>query len=64
LCTLGVTLVEGGYFNLGKFGFTASTTPAGTLTGTIKLQGVNLDAVGNKGDIDMWSLGLLYSFGR
>ncbi|TAK85325.1 MAG: porin family protein [Betaproteobacteria bacterium] len=131
--------VEGGYFNLGKFGFTANTTPAGTLTGTIKLQGVNLDAVGilpitekfsafgrlglqyaqakdtfagtgavsvsnpnpkksdanykmglgvqydftgslglraeweryrvddavgNKGDIDMWSLGLLYSFGR
>jgi OOP family OmpA-OmpF porin len=38
--------IEGGYFNLGKFGFTANTTPAGTLTGTIKIQGVNLDAVG------------------
>jgi OOP family OmpA-OmpF porin len=38
--------VEGGYFNLGKFGFTANTTPAGTQTGSIKLQGVNLDAVG------------------
>ena len=38
--------VEGGYFNLGKFGFTATTVPAGTLTGNIKLQGVNLDAVG------------------
>jgi OOP family OmpA-OmpF porin len=38
--------VEGGYFNLGKFGFTANTAPPGSLTGTIKLQGVNLDAVG------------------
>ena len=38
--------LEGGYFNLGKFGFTANTVPAGTLTGSIKLQGLNLDAVG------------------
>ena len=38
--------VEGGYFNLGKFGFTANTTPAGTFTGTGKFQGLNLDAVG------------------
>jgi OOP family OmpA-OmpF porin len=38
--------VEGGYFNLGKFGFTANTTPAGTFTGTAKFQGLNLDAVG------------------
>jgi OOP family OmpA-OmpF porin len=38
--------VEAGYFNLGEFGFTASTVPAGTLTGTMKVQGVNLDAVG------------------
>ena len=38
--------VEGGYFNLGKFGFTATTVPAGTLNGDIKLQGLNLDAVG------------------
>jgi len=40
--------LEGGYFNLGKFGFTATTAApnAGTLTGSIKLQGVNLDAVG------------------
>lgn len=37
--------VEGGYFDLGKFGFTA-TVPAGTLTGNIRLKGVNLDAVG------------------
>ncbi|HLQ27207.1 MAG TPA: OmpA family protein [Acidiferrobacterales bacterium] len=38
--------LEGGYFDLGKFNFTATTVPAGTLTGTIKLRGVNLDAVG------------------
>jgi OmpA-OmpF porin, OOP family len=38
--------LEGGYFDLGKFGFTAITAPAGTLSGTIKLKGVNLDAVG------------------
>jgi OmpA-OmpF porin, OOP family len=38
--------LEGGYFNLGRFGYTATTTPAGTLTGRIRLQGLNLDAVG------------------
>jgi OOP family OmpA-OmpF porin len=38
--------VEGGYFNLGKFGFTANTTPAGSFTGSAKFQGLNLDAVG------------------
>jgi len=38
--------VEGGYFNLGKFGFTANTTPAGTFTGSGKFQGLNLDALG------------------
>jgi OOP family OmpA-OmpF porin len=38
--------VEGGYFNLGEFGYTATTVPAGSLTGKIKLQGLNLDAVG------------------
>jgi OOP family OmpA-OmpF porin len=39
--------VEGGYFNLGKFGFTANTTTAGSsLTGTGKFQGANLDALG------------------
>ncbi len=37
--------LEGGYFDLGKFGFTAATVPAGTLTGKIKLRGYNLDAV-------------------
>ena len=38
--------LEGGYFHLGKFGFTSTTTPAGTLHGQIKLQGLNLDLVG------------------
>lgn len=38
--------IEGGYFNLGNFGFTATTTPAGTFTGDIKLNGFNIDAVG------------------
>lgn len=38
--------VEAGYFDLGRFGFSATTVPAGTLNGSIKLRGVNLDAVG------------------
>ncbi len=38
--------LEGGYFDLGKFGFTATTIPAGTLSGSIRLNGLNLDAVG------------------
>jgi len=37
--------LEAGYFNLGKFGFSSATTPAGTFSGQIKLQGVNLDLV-------------------
>lgn len=38
--------LEAGYFNLGEFGYTATTAPAGSLSGKIKLQGVNLDLVG------------------
>lgn len=38
--------IEGGYFDLGKFGYTATTSPPGTLTGDIKLKGLNLDLVG------------------
>lgn len=38
--------VEGGYFDLGKFGFTSTTLPAGSLHGQIKLRGFNLDLVG------------------
>jgi OOP family OmpA-OmpF porin len=37
--------VEAGYFRLGEFGFNATTTPAGTLDGRIKLHGLNLDLV-------------------
>src|SRR5450830_811040 len=32
--------VEGGYFDLGRFGFMATTVPPGTLSGTIKLKGL------------------------
>jgi OOP family OmpA-OmpF porin len=38
--------LESGYFNLGRFGFTADTLPPGSLTGSIKLQGANFDLVG------------------
>lgn len=38
--------LEGGYFDLGKFGYTATTVPAGTLRGNIRLKGLNLDTVG------------------
>ena len=38
--------LEGGFFDLGKFGFNATTVPAGSLNGSIKLRGVNLDLVG------------------
>jgi len=38
--------VEGGYFDLGKFGFKATTLPPGMLSGDIKLRGLNLDLVG------------------
>ncbi len=38
--------LEGGYFDLGKFEFTANTVPAGTLRGNIKVEGLNFDAVG------------------
>jgi OOP family OmpA-OmpF porin len=119
--------VEGGYFDLGKFGYTATTLPPGTLNGEITLPlserwsaigrvganyaqardhfsgtgavvvgnpnpskrqanyklGLGLqyaftealavraeaeryrinDAVGNKGDVNMFSLGLIYRFG-
>ncbi|WP_425259587.1 OmpA family protein [Rubrivivax sp. RP6-9] len=38
--------VEAGYFNLGRFGYSATTTPAGRLDGQIKLDGPHLDLVG------------------
>ncbi len=39
--------LEGGYFNLGRFGYQAALTPAGSVDGKIRLQGVNLDLVGS-----------------
>ncbi len=53
--------LEGGYFNLGDFGYTATMAAptAGTLNGRIKLQGVNLDAVGMLPITDKFS-----AFGR
>jgi len=38
--------LEGGYFDPGKYGFAATTVPAGTLSGSIQLRGLNLDAIG------------------
>lgn len=38
--------LEGGYFDLGEFDFTANTLPTGTLKGDIKLRGLNVDAIG------------------
>ncbi len=51
--------VEGGYFNLGKFGYTATTVPTGTLRGNAKMQGLNLDLVGRLPLTDTFSV-----FGR
>jgi len=38
--------LEGGYYDLGKFGFTATTVPAGTLSSEIKLKGLSFDILG------------------
>ena len=38
--------LEGGYYDLGQFGFAATTLPTGTLSGNIKLRGLNFDVVG------------------
>ncbi len=39
--------VELGYFNLGKYGFANTTTPAGVLAAEVRAQGANLDLVGS-----------------
>ena len=38
--------VEAGFFDLGSFGYTATTIPAGSLSGDIRVKGLNLDLVG------------------
>ncbi|MEO8407483.1 MAG: OmpA family protein [Oxalobacteraceae bacterium] len=47
--------LEGGYFDLGKFGYKATTVPAGTLSGNIKIRGLNLDLVGTLPVTDKFS---------
>ncbi len=48
--------VEAGYFDLGNFGFTANTTPAGTLNGSTRIRGLNLDLVGSLPITERWSV--------
>ncbi len=48
--------VETGYFDLGRFGFDATTSPAGTLTGSSRIKGLNVDIVGTLPITDSWSL--------
>jgi OmpA-OmpF porin, OOP family len=38
--------VEAGFFDLGRFGYSAHTLPPGTLNGDIRVKGLNLDLVG------------------
>jgi len=38
--------VEGGYLDLGKYGYTAEMIPAGTVDAEIRVRGLNLDLVG------------------
>lgn len=48
--------VEAGYFDLGRFGLDAATLPAGTVSGTTRIQGLNLDLVGTMPITERWSL--------
>ena len=47
---------EAGYFDLGRTGFNASTVPSGTLDGTMRVRGYNLDLVGTLPLGDTFSL--------
>jgi len=38
--------IEAGFVDLGRFGYRASTLPAGTLSGEMRVKGLNLDLVG------------------
>ncbi|MET3108623.1 OOP family OmpA-OmpF porin [Oxalobacteraceae bacterium GrIS 2.11] len=38
--------IEAGFFDLGKFSYLATTVPAGTVNGDIRLKGLNLDLLG------------------
>jgi OOP family OmpA-OmpF porin len=48
--------VELGFFDLGKYKFTAQTVPPGTLSGEVKIRGFNLDVVGTWPMTDAFSL--------
>lgn len=48
--------VEAGYFDLGRFGFNATTSPNATLTGSARIRGLNLDLVGTLPVTERWSL--------
>ena len=48
--------VEGGWFDMGEMGYTATTTPAGTLVGDVRFRGLNLDLVGTLPIGDRFSL--------
>src|SRR6478609_8244556 len=48
--------LEAGWFDLGEMGYTATTSPPGTLTGDVRLQGVNLDLVGTLPITDRFSV--------
>jgi OOP family OmpA-OmpF porin len=48
--------VEAGYFDLGRFGFDGVTSPVGTVMGTTRVQGLNLDLVGTLPITERWSL--------
>jgi OOP family OmpA-OmpF porin len=48
--------VEAGYFDLGRFGFDATTAPVGGLTGSARIRGLNLDLVGFLPITERWSL--------
>src|SRR5690606_13420794 len=38
--------LEAGWFALGRFGYTATTDPAGQLSGNVRMRGLNVDLVG------------------
>jgi OOP family OmpA-OmpF porin len=47
---------EIGFFDLGKYKFTAQTVPPGTLSGEVKIRGFNLDVVGTWPMTDAFAL--------
>ncbi|MDP8983669.1 MAG: OmpA family protein [Pseudomonadota bacterium] len=60
--------LEAGYFDLGRFGFTANTVPAAGLTGKTKMNGANFDVVGTLPLADKFSafarVGYTYSYAK